>query len=73
MQTNTTDLGAAHDVVSWRREQLAAAGFSLPLASRLARDARYDLHGLIELTERGCAPELAMRILAPLDVEDAVA
>jgi hypothetical protein len=71
MQTNTTDTGAAHDVVRWRREQLAAAGFSLPLASRLARDGRYDLHALIELIERGCAPELAMRILAPLDAEEA--
>jgi len=71
MQTNTTGTGAAHDVVRWRREQLAAAGFTIPLASRLARDARYDLHELIELTERGCAPELAMRILAPLDAEEA--
>jgi hypothetical protein len=73
MQTNTTDSGAAHDVVRWRRKQLAAAGFPLPLASRLARDARYDLRGLIELTERGCPHELAMRILAPLEVEDALA
>ena len=73
MQTNSTDMGAAHDVVHWRREQLAAAGFPLPLASRVARDDRYDLHGLIELTERGCAPELAMRILAPLDAEEAFA
>jgi hypothetical protein len=73
MQTNATDTGVAHDVMRWRRDQLAAAGFPLPLASRLARDARYDLHGLIELTERGCAPVLAMRILAPLEVEDAIA
>jgi hypothetical protein len=25
------------------------------------------LHALIELVERGCPPELALRILAPLD------
>lgn len=54
-------------IVAWRRRQLASAGFSLPLATRLADDARYDLHALIELAERGCAPELAARILAPLE------
>ena len=56
-------------VVSWRRDQLTAVGFSLPLAARIAGDERYDLHALIELTERGCAPELAIRILAPLETE----
>lgn len=59
----------ARDVVSWRRAQLAQSGFPLPLASGLARDARYDLHGLLELVDRGCKPELAVRILAPLDEE----
>jgi hypothetical protein len=34
-------------------------------------DARYDLHALIELVERGCEPELAVRILSPLESEDA--
>jgi hypothetical protein len=57
------------EIVAWRRGQLAGAGFSLPLAARLADDAGYDLHALIELTERGCAPELAVRILAPLEEE----
>ncbi len=52
-------------VAAWRRRQLIDAGFSLPLAARIADDARYDLHAVIELTERGCAPELAVRILAP--------
>ena len=28
-----------------------------------------DLHALIELVEHGCPPELAARILAPLDEE----
>ena len=59
----------AGEVVSWRRRQLTGAGFSLPLAARLARDARWDLHALIELVERGCPPRLAARILAPLDEE----
>jgi len=54
-------------VVAWRRVQLAEAGFSLPLATRVASDPGYDLHALIELAERGCDPELALRILAPLE------
>ena len=53
------------EVVRWRREQLVGSGFPPPLAAGLADDARYDLHALIELTERGCRPELAVRILAP--------
>ena len=60
-------------IVGWRRSQLTGAGFSLPLAARIAGDPRFDLHALIELTERGCAPELAVRILAPLDVEGTAA
>jgi hypothetical protein len=61
----------AHEVVSWRRQQLAAAGFPRLLAARLAKDGRYDLHALIELAERGCRPELAVRILSPEDGESA--
>ena len=61
----------AHDVIRWRREQLVRSGVSLPLAKRVAEDSRYDLHALIELVEHGCRPDLAVRILAPLDREDA--
>ena len=53
-------------IVEWRRRLLCRAGFLPHLAGLLARDARYDLHALIELTERGCPPPLAGRILAPL-------
>lgn len=67
MRTQAATERAGNDVVRWRRERLLEAGFSLPLAARLARDRRYDLHALIELVERGCRPELAMSILAPLD------
>lgn len=63
---------AGQDVIAWRRDQLVHTGFPLPLASRVAHDQRLDLHVLIELTERGCPPELAVRILAPLeDASDA--
>jgi hypothetical protein len=53
-------------VVGWRRDQLAAAGFPLPLAARIAADSEYDLHAVITLVEGGCPPELAVRILAPV-------
>ena len=49
----------------WRRKQLLRTGFPPPLARALARDGTYDLHALIELVERGCAPTVAVRILAP--------
>ena len=55
------------NVTSWRRDRLVEAGFALPAASKLAPDTRHDLHALIELVEDGCPPELALRILAPLE------
>jgi hypothetical protein len=57
----------AREVVAWRRDRLVAAGFALPLAAALAADARHDIHALIELVERGCPPDLAVRILAPAE------
>jgi hypothetical protein len=71
MQTKTTADAAVDDVARWRREQLAVAGFPLPLAAEIAGDSRYDLHALIEFVERGCPPGLAVRILAPLAENDA--
>ena len=67
MQTKTTSERRGDAVVRWRRDQLVSSGFPLTLAARLAGDARYDLHALIELAERGCPPALAVRILAPVD------
>ena len=55
------------ELVEWRLAQLVRSGFSPRLASRVASEERFDLHALIELAERGCAPELAVRILAPLE------
>lgn len=54
-------------VTGWRRDQLLASGFAAALARQLANDDRYDLHQLIELVERGCPPDVAVRILAPLE------
>jgi len=53
------------DVRTWRLCWLLDAGFDRPLAESLAATS-VDLHALLELVDRGCPPELAARILAPL-------
>lgn len=64
----TTPQGGApvSPVVDWRRSQLVLAGFDAAVATELAEDCGIDLHALLELTDRGCPPHLAARILAPL-------
>ena len=42
--------------------------FPAPLAARVARDERYDLHELTALVESGCAPALAVRIVKPIEL-----
>jgi hypothetical protein len=58
------------DVIAWRRRILVGAGFDLHVAHRLAEDSRVDLHDVLNLVDRGCPPELAAHILAPLDWDD---
>ena len=69
MRTELEQSREVQEVIAWRRRRLAEASFPVPLASELARDSRFDLHALIALTERGCSPELAVQILAPLEEE----
>jgi hypothetical protein len=70
MRTETTGTTTGSELVRWRRDRLVETGFPVRLAAATAGDSRYDLHALIELVERGCAPELAVRILAPFDREE---
>jgi hypothetical protein len=56
--------------VRWRARRLLGAGFPADLAGELARAGRIDLHRLLSLVDRGCPPDLAARILAPIDDED---
>ena len=70
VRTQTTKDRGADEVVIWRREKLAQSGLPLSLAARLARDSRYDLHALIDLLEQGCPPDLATRILAPVEGDE---
>jgi hypothetical protein len=68
-RSDTTDVRSRDcaAVRAWRREQLVLAGFEREHAERLAQDGRWDLHALLQLVDRGCTPELAERIGAPLD------
>ncbi len=68
METRRPEL---ETVVRWRRAQLLQAGLPRSLAARVARDERYDLHDLIQLVEHGCSPDLAVRILRPIDQDKA--
>jgi hypothetical protein len=47
----------------WRAEALERAGYDPSSAARLAIRHDVDLHTAAELLERGCPPELALRIL----------
>jgi hypothetical protein len=58
--------GPPLDVIAWRVCRLREAGFSAALAEALARQ-RVDLHALLQLVDAGCPPDLAARILSPVD------
>ena len=64
--TPEADRGPTRALGEWRRRRLMAAGFDAALAAALTRDEAVDLHELLLLRDRGCPPELAARILAPL-------
>jgi hypothetical protein len=49
-------------VVAWRISRLVRAGYCDQCAAALAC-SDVDLHSAVELVERGCSPELALRIL----------
>jgi hypothetical protein len=66
---DNTDVEAASGIVAWREARLHLAGFGPESASRLAREETIDLHALLDLIDHGCPPDLAARILAPLDWE----
>jgi hypothetical protein len=61
--------GPPVDVVLWRRCRLVEAGFAEPLATRLA-NTKVDLHALLQLVDRGCPPDLAARILEPVELPE---
>lgn len=50
-------------VERWRAEELMRAGFDPSAASELASRLDVDLHRAIDLLDRGCPADLALRIL----------
>ena len=50
-------------VMCWRAETLVRAGFVETSAVHLAVSKHVDLHEAVQLVERGCPPETALRIL----------
>jgi hypothetical protein len=64
---HVSDLASEPLWVQWRMKRLLGLGFSTELADRLAHDGRVDIHALLQLVDRGCPPDLAARIVAPLD------
>lgn len=58
--------GPPTDARTWRRCRLLEAGLPAGLADPVAADPKFDLHVLLQLLDRGCPPDLAVRIAAPL-------
>ena len=50
-------------VERWRTDELIRVGFEPEAATVLAAEPEVDLHEAIGLIERGCPPDLALRIL----------
>lgn len=50
-------------VERWRTDELVRVGFDVEQATLLAIEPGVDLHAALDLIERGCPPELAVRIL----------
>jgi hypothetical protein len=61
--------GPPTDARTWRRRRLIEAGVPQALADAVAADPGHDLHALLQLLDRGCPPDLAVRITAPLPRE----
>ena len=50
-------------IEAWRAEELERAGYAPDAAARIAARFDVDLHRAIELVERGCPHDVALRIL----------
>lgn len=61
----TFPLDTEHDRIErWRLKTLIDAGYPVPIAERVARELRVDLHQAVKLVkDKGCQPELAVEIL----------
>jgi hypothetical protein len=62
-----TDVREDESVLAWRTQRLEDAGFERLSAAEIAKHRGFDLHALLDLIDRGCPPELAARIVHPLE------
>ena len=65
---SVTDISLIHKteierIERWRAEELERAGYEPRAAGRLAVRHDVDLHTAVELLERGCPKDLALKIL----------
>ena len=65
---SVTDISLIHQteierIERWRAEELERAGYEPRAAGRLAVRHDVDLHTAVELLERGCPTDLALKIL----------
>ena len=62
-ETYVVDLTEMERIERWRAEELERAGYQPRAAGRLAVRHDVDLHTAIDLLERGCPEDLALKIL----------
>ena len=62
-ETYVVDLTEMERIERWRAEELERAGYQPGAAGRLAVRHDVDLHTAVDLLERGCPQDLALRIL----------
>jgi hypothetical protein len=62
-QFELIDETEAEAILRWRFEELVRSGYDIGSALVLASHVEVDLHDASSLTQRGCPPETALRIL----------
>jgi hypothetical protein len=62
-QFELIDETEAEAILRWRFEELVRSGYDIGSALVLASHVEIDLHDASSLTQQGCPPETALRIL----------
>ena len=62
-ELQTVEETEAERIERWRAEKLERAGYDPRSAAKIAIRPDIDLHAAVDLLARGCAPDLALKIL----------
>jgi hypothetical protein len=62
-EVQTFEETEAERIERWRAEELERAGYEPRAAAKIAVRPDIDLHLAVDLLARGCAPDLALKIL----------